>query len=574
MEKKNTVLEKEVNMDAPKNSGANEKMNKKRLANKIPLKRRLIQLYAALLTNANIKGFVNGKIYQGPVKNVCYPGLNCYSCPGAGASCPLGALQNALTDSGKTIPYYVFGIIMLYGILFGRWICGFLCPFGLIQDLLYKIKTPKMKKNRVTKVLSYLKYVILVVFVFILPITYMLWDMPLPGFCKYFCPAGTLGGAIGLLINPTNTELFGQLGPLFTWKFALLVGCIIAVIFIYRAFCRFVCPLGALYGLFNRFAIFGIKLHKDKCIDCGLCVSKCKMDIKHVGDHECINCGECISVCPTKAIQWKGNKIILPENDFTVPTHNANGELLSEDEFIIENAKMEEKKDKRLFTFKLIASILMVITLGSALVYYNFIDVEKEPCVVHTDVNGDKVCEECGENFINACTKHIDTNGDMLCETCGGFYIGPVEGTEVGNICIGFDMEKIVGDGSFNIKNNTGKVTVINFWYTDCTACRNELPHFDALAKKYGSAVEVVAVHATDDDLINAGNLVNSVYPDYSFTWVADGEGDYYYYALGGSGAWPITVIVNGEGIITHKIMRSVTEAELEAAILEAMGNS
>ena len=127
----------------------------------IPSKRRLIQLYAALLTNANLKGYVNGQIYQGPVKNVCAPGLNCYSCPAASASCPLGALQNALAASGKRTPYYVFGIILLYGIILGRTICGFLCPFGLIQDLLYKVKTPKLKKNRATKIFSYLKYVIL-----------------------------------------------------------------------------------------------------------------------------------------------------------------------------------------------------------------------------------------------------------------------------------------------------------------------------------------------------------------------------------------------------------------------------
>ena len=133
----------------------------KKLKNLVPTKRRLIQLYAALLTNANVKGFANGRIYQGALKNACTPGLNCYSCPAASAACPLGALQNALAASEKRTPYYVFGIILLYGIILGRMICGFLCPFGLFQDLLYKIKTPKLKKSRVTKIFSYLKYVIL-----------------------------------------------------------------------------------------------------------------------------------------------------------------------------------------------------------------------------------------------------------------------------------------------------------------------------------------------------------------------------------------------------------------------------
>ena len=97
----------------------------------------------------------------------------------------MGALQNSLSAANKTAPYYMLGIIMLYGIMFGRWICGWLCPFGLLQDLLHKIKTPKMKKNKVTRVLSFFKYVVLVVFSIIIPLLYMLRDFPLPGFCKY-----------------------------------------------------------------------------------------------------------------------------------------------------------------------------------------------------------------------------------------------------------------------------------------------------------------------------------------------------------------------------------------------------
>ena len=156
-----------------------------KLKSLVPSKRKLIQLYSALLFNANLKGFANGKIYQGPLKNICTPGLNCYSCPGASGACPLGSLQNALGASEKRAPYYVVGIILLYGILLGRLICGFLCPFGLIQELLYKIKTPKLKKNRFTRILSYFKYVLLVFLVVIVPVLYGLRNVPLPGFCKY-----------------------------------------------------------------------------------------------------------------------------------------------------------------------------------------------------------------------------------------------------------------------------------------------------------------------------------------------------------------------------------------------------
>ena len=143
-----------------------------------PTKRRIIQLYAALLTNANLKGYGNGKIYQGNAKYACAPGLNCYSCPAASASCPLGAFQNALTSSNTRLPYYMVGIVLLFGILCGRWICGFLCPFGLIQDLLYKIKTPKVKKSIITRMLSYLKYVILALFVITIPLIYAPFAMP------------------------------------------------------------------------------------------------------------------------------------------------------------------------------------------------------------------------------------------------------------------------------------------------------------------------------------------------------------------------------------------------------------
>ena len=142
-----------------KNTTVKEKKSFKQwLSDHKPTKRRIIQLYAALLTNANLKGFSSGYIYQGNVKNICAPGLNCYSCPAASAACPLGALQNALASTNARLPYYMLGILLLYCIMFGRWICGFLCPFGLIQDLVHKIKTPKVKKSRFTRILSYLKY--------------------------------------------------------------------------------------------------------------------------------------------------------------------------------------------------------------------------------------------------------------------------------------------------------------------------------------------------------------------------------------------------------------------------------
>lgn len=279
-----------------------------------PTKRKVIQLYTALLYNANIKGFFNGRIYQGATKNLCLPGLNCYSCPGAVGACPLGSLQNALAESNTRLPAYVIGIIVLFGLMLGRTICGWLCPIGLGQELLHKIKTPKLKKNKITRIVSYLKYVVLAVLVVIIPLT-----VAIPGFCEYICPAGTFQGGVGLLANSENEGLFAVLGPLFTWKFTLLIVIVVASIFIFRAFCRFLCPLGAIYGFFSKIALIGVKLDKNKCTDCGLCQSVCKMDIKTVGDHECIHCGECMSVCPAKAITWKGSHIFVRANDVDAP---------------------------------------------------------------------------------------------------------------------------------------------------------------------------------------------------------------------------------------------------------------
>ncbi len=281
-----------------------------------PTTRRLAQLFCALLYNANMKGYVEGKLFTGNTKAVCVPGLNCYSCPGAVGACPLGSLQNALGSSGKRAGTYVFGILLLYGLIFGRTICGWLCPFGLIQELLHKIPTPKLRKSRITKALSRVKYVILVIFVLALPLwTGLAKGLPMPAFCKYICPAGTFEGSVGLLANEKNSSFFMMLGGLFTSKFIILVAIALACIFCSRAFCRFLCPLGAIYGLFNRIAVIQVRVDEERCTHCGRCVRRCPMDISHVGDHECISCAECMEVCNDKAITLKAGSFTLKGYD-------------------------------------------------------------------------------------------------------------------------------------------------------------------------------------------------------------------------------------------------------------------
>lgn len=264
----------------------------------------MIQLSFFLGTNAYLKGFIDGKIFKGNTKFVCVPGLNCYSCPGALGACPLGALQSVMGSMKYQISFYVMGIIMLFATLFGRLICGFLCPFGMVQDLLYKIKS---KKIQLPKILRYTKYFVLVYFVILIPTVFVskvgIGD---PGFCKYICPSGTLFGAIPLLLK--NEGLRGALGMLFSWKVALLITILVASVFIYRIFCQMLCPLGLIYGWFNKISFFGYTINDSKCTHCGICSSTCQLvldPVTSLDSVECIRCGECKKSCPTHAIGRK-----------------------------------------------------------------------------------------------------------------------------------------------------------------------------------------------------------------------------------------------------------------------------
>lgn len=268
---------------------------------RLPFRRKCIQLAAALLYNANLKGFGDASIYQGRIKGLCVPGLNCYSCPGAVAACPLGSLQNALSSVRYRAPLYILGILLLFGLFLGRVVCGFLCPFGLLQELLYKLPVPKIKKNKVTRLFSWFKYVVLAVFVLLLPLYLgIVRGMPVPAFCKYICPAGTLEGGLPLVAG--NPDLRKLAGGLFSWKVLLLAVILIGVIVLYRGFCRFLCPLGAVYSLFAGIGMAGVEVDESRCTGCQACVLHCKLDVKKPGDHECIQCGECRSVCGQNAI--------------------------------------------------------------------------------------------------------------------------------------------------------------------------------------------------------------------------------------------------------------------------------
>lgn len=555
-----------------------------------PTKRRLIQLYAALLTNANLKGFFTGKIYTGDTKKVCVPGLNCYSCPGAVGACPLGALQDSLAQSGKSAPAYILGILLLFGLLLGRTICGFLCPFGLIQELLYKIRTPKLRKNRFTRVLSYFKYVLLVI-VIAVPLIFA----GIPSFCKYVCPAGTLEGAVSLLSNIGNFDFFSMLGPLFTWKFCVAVAVVVASIFIYRFFCRFICPLGAIYSLFNRFSLIGVKLDKNKCIDCGLCVQGCKMDIKHVGDHECINCGECISVCPVQAISWKGSQIFVKNTTPLAQPVVETGEKVA----LLELAKVNASSaaGSEVLSKEEAAEPVIETAVAEAEAPAEGAENAQEDVV---EIPTEEVAPKKSGRLtaVKAAFKQPRFVVEFVAWAVAlailfaallGYGLQKSKSTlvyGVGDKCPEFILQTYKSENNPNKENFStfgfDKVTVLNYWYTTCDPCKAELPEFEKVYEEYDGAINMVVIHSwsalpttgvngvqefLDTEKDKNGRAWNS----YELVFAQDTQELDTYAQLGGKYAYPMTVIVNASGRITFVNQGPCTEELLRGEIEKAL---
>lgn len=265
-----------------------------------------IQAGAVLFTNLHLPNFIKGGIYQGKGKNVCVPGLNCYSCPAASGACPIGAFQAVAGSSKFRFSYYISGFLILLGVLLGRLICGFLCPFGWFQELLHRIPTRKLSTKKL-RPLTYLKYVILLVMVVLLP-AFAVNDVGMgdPFFCKYLCPQGVLEGAIPLAL--VNSGIRAALGKLFTWKLCILLAVTVLSVLFYRPFCKWLCPLGAFYALFNKVSLLQMKVDATACISCGKCARACGMDVDvtKTPDHaECIRCGKCVLACPTGAVHFR-----------------------------------------------------------------------------------------------------------------------------------------------------------------------------------------------------------------------------------------------------------------------------
>jgi ferredoxin-type protein NapH len=218
--------------------------------------------------------------------NVCGPVFHCYSCPLATFACPIGVLANF--SALHVFPYMAIGTLLLVGSLLGSLICGWVCPFGFLQDLIGKVPTPRFRLPGWT---GYFRYVVLVSTVLAIP--WFLGESH-PLFVCRLCPAGALEGAVPNMVTQT------VLGQRVDWpsvaKLTILVLIVAAMFFTSRPWCRLFCPLGAIYGLFNRFSVFFLGKDPALCKDCRLCRGRCRYGLAPDAQADksyCIRCLDC-----------------------------------------------------------------------------------------------------------------------------------------------------------------------------------------------------------------------------------------------------------------------------------------
>jgi ferredoxin len=411
---------------------------------------RVVQITSAVLLNAYIAAYVQNKIlYQGFFKYLPQPILNCYGGPLAVFACPIGSAQQMV--GMKLLPWLPLGVFIVVGAVVGRAACAWVCPFGMWQDLLYKIRVGARARTKrwtsfgVIALVTALIGAALVVLLKLPPLRVFLYawlpfnllalavaiagklelprrmwlggflaavglaavvwlkfevgyavasglvamvllgltgrrfagalaaaaglllgwlgnpafhigplsGLPLgiglavasllvvvildlvvkvslpsnflkfgvlllvagvasyftaePWFCK-LCPQGTFGAGIPLVLWDPVDALRGLVGWLYWVKVGILLFSVVAAIAIKRPFCRIICPIGAVYSLFNKGSLMRLDFDESTCTRCGLCRKVCPMDIdpqQGPNQLECIRCGECTTACPKSCLKFK-----------------------------------------------------------------------------------------------------------------------------------------------------------------------------------------------------------------------------------------------------------------------------
>jgi ferredoxin-type protein NapH len=262
----------------------NEPNQGRRLWGWLARRRALVQVLSALTLNSYFT--------QRITKGLPCPALNCYACPAAAFACPIGGIQNAIGVHKP--PLYVLGVVGLVGALVGRASCGWLCPFGWIQELLYKLPVPKL---HLPNCFNWTRYVVLAALVVVIPFL-----TNVPWFCK-LCPAGSLEAGIPMAL--LSADIRAMIGALYWLKIGILGGFVAWMSVTRRPFCRWVCPLGALWSPFNAVSAVRLQVNEDTCIQCNRCQQVCPVNIRvheNPNSSACIRCLACMRDCPAHSI--------------------------------------------------------------------------------------------------------------------------------------------------------------------------------------------------------------------------------------------------------------------------------
>jgi ferredoxin-type protein NapH len=222
---------------------------------------------------------------------MCSPVFHCYACPLSTFACPIGVL--AQFGALHVFPFIAVGLLVAVGAFFGTLICGWACPFGFLQDLTAKVPTPKFDLPKYTR---YFRYVMLIGTVLAIP--YFFGESH-PLFVCRVCPAGALEAAVPTMAGQAIA------GQEVVWpnavKLTILALFLIAIFFMKRPWCRVLCPLGAIFSLFNRISAFFLRFNTEKCTHCDRCHKLCEYGIepeKTPNDLHCIRCLECTKCSP------------------------------------------------------------------------------------------------------------------------------------------------------------------------------------------------------------------------------------------------------------------------------------